>query len=183
MVYGSVHFNDLEGKVMKLKKLWLYILTPLLVLFGSATLANAVQAKELTKVITNVSIWEVDNSKFLQSDSKGVYNLSPQKHSYANYKFATDFDLSQYDGNLNDGDTFTLTVPAPLTVKAESFELKDKETNTAVGDVKVVSDGENKGGKVTITLKNLQDYLAKKEELKFKVLKVPSMSLLVQRKN
>ena len=147
---------------MKLKKLWLYILTPLLVLFGSATLANAVQAKELTKVITNVSIWEVDNSKFLQSDSKGVYNLSPQKHSYANYKFATDFDLSQYDGNLNDGDTFTLTVPAPLTVKAESFELKDKETNTAVGDVKVVSDGENKGGKVTITLKNLQDYLAKK---------------------
>ena len=147
---------------MKLKKLWLYILTPLLVLFGSATLTNAVQAKELTKVITNVSIWEVDNSKFLQSDSKGVYNLSPQKHSYANYKFATDFDLSQYDGNLNDGDTFTLTVPAPLTVKAESFELKDKETNTAVGDVKVVSDGENKGGKVTITLKNLQDYLAKK---------------------
>ena len=81
MVYGSVHFNDLEGKVMKLKKLWLYILTPLLVLFGSATLTNAVQAKELTKVITNVSIWEVDNSKFLQSDSKGVYNLSPQKHN------------------------------------------------------------------------------------------------------
>ena len=147
---------------MRLKKLWLYILTPLLVLFGSAALTNTVQAQELKNVITKVGIWETDNGKFVTPDAKGVYNLAPQNQSYENYKFATDFDLSAYDGMLNDGDTFTFTIPAPLSVRAETFELKDKETDTAVGDATVVSNGDNQGGKVTITLKNLAEYLKKK---------------------
>ncbi|ORO58835.1 adhesin [Streptococcus oralis subsp. oralis] len=145
-----------------MKKLWLYILTPLLVLFGSAALTNTVQAQELKNVITKVGIWETDNGKFVTPDAKGVYNLAPQNQSYENYKFATDFDLSAYDGKLNDGDTFTFTIPAPLSVRAETFELKDKETDTAVGDATVVSNGDNQGGKVTITLKNLAEYLKKK---------------------
>ena len=147
---------------MRLKKLWLYILTPLLVLFGSAALTNTVQAQELKNVITKVGIWETDNGKFVTPDAKGVYNLAPQNQSYENYKFATDFDLSAYDGMLNDGDTFTFTIPAPLSVRAETFELKDKETDTAVGDATVVSNGDNQGGKATITLKNLAEYLKKK---------------------
>ena len=147
---------------MRLKKLWLYILTPLLVLFGSAALTNTVQAQELKNVITKVGIWETDNGKFVTPDAKGVYNLAPQNQSYENYKFATDFDLSAYDGKLNDGDTFTFTIPAPLSVRAETFELKDKETDTAVGDATVVSNGDNQGGKVTISLKNLAEYLKKK---------------------
>ncbi|OJG01877.1 adhesin [Streptococcus oralis] len=147
---------------MRFKKLWLYILTPLLVLFGSAALTNTVQAQELKNVITKVGIWETDNGKFVTPDAKGVYNLAPQNQSYENYKFATDFDLSAYDGMLNDGDTFTFTIPAPLSVRAETFELKDKETDTAVGDATVVSNGDNQGGKVTITLKNLAEYLKKK---------------------
>ena len=147
---------------MRFKKLWLYILTPLLVLFGSAALTNTVQAQELKNVITKVGIWETDNGKFVTPDAKGVYNLAPQNQAYENYKFAADFDLSAYDGKLNDGDTFTFTVPAPLSVRAENFELKDKETDTAVGDVTVVSNGDNQGGKVTITLKNLAEYLKKK---------------------
>mgnify|MGYP000961589231 FL=1 len=147
---------------MRLKKLWLYILTPLLVLFGSAALTNTVQAQELKNVITKVGIWETDNGKFVTPDAKGVYNLAPQNQSYENYKFATDFDLSAYDGMLNDGDTFTFTIPAPLSVRAETFELKDKETDTAVGDATVVSNGDNQGGKVTISLKNLAEYLKKK---------------------
>ena len=147
---------------MRFKKLWLYILTPLLVLFGSAALTNTVQAQELKNVITKVGIWETDNGKFVTPDAKGVYNLAPQNQSYENYKFATDFDLSAYDGKLNDGDTFTFTIPAPLSVRAETFELKDKETDTAVGDATVVSNGDNQGGKVTITLKNLAEYLKKK---------------------
>ncbi|WP_241502074.1 Cna B-type domain-containing protein [Streptococcus oralis] len=142
--------------------MWLYILTPLLVLFGSAALTNTVQAQELKNVITKVGIWETDNGKFVTPDAKGVYNLAPQNQSYENYKFATDFDLSAYDGKLNDGDTFTFTIPAPLSVRAETFELKDKETDTAVGDATVVSNGDNQGGKVTITLKNLAEYLKKK---------------------
>ena len=147
---------------MRLKKLWLYILTPLLVLFGSAALTNTVQAQELKNVITKVGIWETDNGKFVTPDAKGVYNLAPQNQSYENYKFATDFDLSAYDGKLNDGDTFTFTIPAPLSVRAETFELKDKETDTAVGDATVVSNGDNQGGKATISLKNLAEYLKKK---------------------
>ncbi len=147
---------------MRFKKLWLYILTPLLVLFGSVALTNTVQAQELKNVITKVGIWEIDNGKFVTPDAKGVYNLAPQNQSYENYKFATDFDLSAYDGKLNDGDTFTFTIPAPLSVRAETFELKDKETDTAVGDATVVSNGDNQGGKVTITLKNLAEYLKKK---------------------
>ena len=147
---------------MRFKKLWLYILTPLLVLFGSAALTNTVQAQELKNVITKVGIWETDNGKFVTPDAKGVYNLAPQNQSYENYKFATDFDLSAYDGMLNDGDTFTFTIPAPLSVRAETFELKDKETDTAVGDATVVSNGDNQGGKATISLKNLAEYLKKK---------------------
>ena len=85
---------------MKFKKLWLYILTPLLVLLGSAALTNTVQAQELKNVITKVGIWETDNGKFVTPDAKGVYNLSPQNQSYENYKFAADFDLSAYDGKL-----------------------------------------------------------------------------------
>ena len=147
---------------MRFKKLWLYILTPLLVLFGSAALTNTVQAQELKNVITKVGIWETDNGRFVTPDAKGVYNLAPQNQAYENYKFAADFDLSAYDGKLNDGDTFTFTIPAPLSVRAENFELKDKETDTAVGDATVVSNGDNQGGKVTITLKNLAEYLKKK---------------------
>jgi len=162
MTRCSINFNHLERKVMRFKKLWLYILTPLLVLFGSAALTNTVQAQELKNVITKVGIWETDNGKFVTPDAKGVYNLAPQNQAYENYKFAADFDLSAYDGKLNDGDTFTFTVPAPLSVRAETFELKDKETDTAVGDATVVSNGDNQGGKVTITLKNLAEYLKKK---------------------
>ena len=161
-MHYSINFNHLERKVMKFKKLWLYILTPLLVLLGSAALTNTVQAQELKNVITKVGIWETDNGKFVTPDAKGVYNLSPQNQSYENYKFAADFDLSAYDGKLKDGDTFTFTIPAPLSVRSETFELKDKETDTAVGDATVVSNGDNQGGKVTITLKNLAEYLKKK---------------------
>ena len=60
-MHYSINFNHLERKVMKFKKLWLYILTPLLVLLGSAALTNTVQAKELQHVITNVQMWDVDN--------------------------------------------------------------------------------------------------------------------------
>lgn len=46
---------------MKLKKLWLYILTPLLVLFGSMALSNPVQAQDLTDKVTLSNV-EIRNS-------------------------------------------------------------------------------------------------------------------------
>lgn len=147
---------------MKNKKFWLPILTSLACLLGIIFAPNSVQAKELKNVISNIGIWEVDNGKFIKPDANGVYTLSPEHHNYSNYKFTVDYDLSAYDGKLEDGDTFTFTVPSPLTVRNETFDLKDKETDLVIGETQIVSNGDNNGGKATITLKNLKIYLEKK---------------------
>lgn len=147
---------------MKNKKFWLPILTSLACLLGIIFAPNSVQAKELKNVISNIGIWEVDNGKFIKPDANGVYTLSPEHHNYSNYKFTVDYDLSAYDGKLEDGDTFTFTVPSPLTVRNESFDLNDNEPDLVIGETQIVSNGDNNGGKVTITLKNLKAYLEKK---------------------
>lgn len=147
---------------MKNKKFWLPILTSLACLLGIIFAPNSVQAKELKNVISNIGIWEVDNGKFISPDENGIYNLSPEHHDYSNYKFSVDYDLSAYDGKLEDGDTFTFTVPSPLTVRNETFDLKDRETDLVIGETQIVSNGDNNGGKATITLKNLKTYLEKK---------------------
>lgn len=147
---------------MKNKKFWLSILTSLACVLGIILAPNSVQAKELKNVISNIGIWEVDNGKFIKPDANGVYTLSPEHHNYSNYKFTVDYDLSAYDGKLEDGDTFTFTVPSPLTVRNETFDLKDKETDLVIGETQIVSNGDNNGGKATITLKNLKTYLEKK---------------------
>lgn len=147
---------------MKNKKFWLSILTSLACVLGIILAPNSVQAKELKNVISNIGIWEVDNGKFISPDENGIYNLSPEHHDYSNYKFSVDYDLSAYDGKLEDGDTFTFTVPSPLTVRNDSFDLKDKETDLVIGETQIVSNGDSNGGKVTITLKNLKAYLEKK---------------------
>ena len=147
---------------MKNKKFWLPILTSLACLLGMIFAPNSVQAKELKNVISNIGIWEVDNGKFIKPDANGIYTLSPEHHNYSNYKFTVDYDLSAYDGKLEDGDTFNFTVPSPLTVRNETFDLKDKETDLVIGETQIVSNGDNNGGKATITLKNLKTYLEKK---------------------
>ncbi|EGO9051909.1 Cna B-type domain-containing protein [Enterococcus faecalis] len=119
---------------------------------------SATSGNELTNVITDISLWDVNNGETLRPNGSGVYNLVKDN----SYRFETAFDLSKYDGKLNDGDYFTFTVPAPITVENTNFELKDKETGVAVGTAVVKSNGDSKGGTVTVTLKNLKDYLAKK---------------------
>ncbi|KXU00053.1 Alcohol dehydrogenase [Streptococcus oralis] len=148
---------------MKNKKFWLPILSSLACLLGMIFAPNSVQAKELKNVISNIGIWEVDNGRFIKPDANGVYTLSPEHNDYPNYKFIVDYDLSAYDGKLEDGDTFTFTVPGPLSVREETFDLKDKETDLVIGEAKIVSNGDNNGGKATITLKNLKTYLEKKK--------------------
>lgn len=147
---------------MKNKKFWLSILTSLACVLGIILAPNSAEAKELKNVISNIGIWEVDNGKFISPDENGIYNLSPEHHDYSNYKFSVEYDLSAYDGKLEDGDTFTFTVPSPLTVRNDSFDLKDKETDLVIGETQIVSNGDSNGGKVTITLKNLKAYLEKK---------------------
>ena len=70
--------------------------------------------------------------------------------------------MSAYDNNLADGDTFTFTISPTLTVNDATIQLVDKETNVAIGEAIVTSRGANQGASVTITMKNLQDYLTKK---------------------
>ena len=140
-----------------MKKKILSLLTPFLLIFGVTVFAETASAKELTNVITDVIIWDVANGKEA-TQTNGVYQLTQNN----NYRYAVNFDLSAYDGNLSDGDTFTFTIPAPLTVTGTTFDLTDKTTGIAVGEANVVSNGAGSGGTATITLKNLADYLKEK---------------------
>ncbi|MGU7982083.1 Spy0128 family protein [Streptococcus suis] len=143
---------------MKSKKLWVYLLTPLLVLFGSGVFANSVKAKELNNVITDVKFWAVAANIEKKPESNDVYDF----YVGNDYRFVVDFDLSAYDSKLSNGDTFSFTIPAPFPVTATTFDLIDDSTKIAIGDVNVVSNSTGGGGKATITIKNLDEYLKKK---------------------
>ncbi|MFX3716370.1 Ig-like domain-containing protein, partial [Streptococcus suis] len=59
----------------------------------------------------------------------GVYQFVEQ----ALYRFENKFDLTAYDGNLNNGDYFTFKIPAPLKVKDSTFPFVDGSTKVEVG--------------------------------------------------
>ena len=73
------------------------------------------------------------------------------------------FDLADYDYNLNHGDYFEYEIPAPLTVLAGSFDLIDGPTGIAVGVAEVTSNGPGQGGSVHISIQNLEKYLEAKK--------------------
>ncbi|MGH2204823.1 Cna B-type domain-containing protein, partial [Enterococcus faecalis] len=112
--------------------------------------------KYLKNVITNIGLWDVANGGYVPQKD-GLYQLVQDN----NYRFESKFDLSTYDGNLNDNDYFTFTIPAPFTVSSTNFELRDEKSGVAVGDVEVTSQGDGRGATVKITLKNLTEYLEK----------------------
>ena len=143
---------------MKKKKWLLTLLMPLLMLFGLNAFSETVQAKELTNVITDVKVWAVSTNAEKTTEADGSYTF----YIGSEYKYALNFDLSKYDGNLSDGDYFTFTIPSPVTVKAETFDITEKETGMVVASATVVSNGSSAGGTATITLKNLAEYLQKK---------------------
>ncbi|WP_248686390.1 Cna B-type domain-containing protein [Streptococcus merionis] len=144
----------------KIQKYLLLLLTPIMIFMGLSTpqTVNADSGVELTKVITDISIWDVGNGQTLNKDGAGNYQLIKDSA----YRFESQFDLSHYDGKLKDGDYFTFTIPAPITVENTNFDLKDKETDVAVGAAVVTSNGEGQGGTVKVTMKNLAEYLKKK---------------------
>ena len=125
-------------------------------LFVSVATTSTVKANELTNVITNIKLYDVNNGREASKigDTYALRINTP-------YRFETNFDLSKYDGQLNDGDFFTLTIPAPATVQnGATIKLIDGVTNIQVGTAVVSSNGPSQGGKVTITLQNLSAYLA-----------------------
>ena len=140
-----------------MKKWYLYLLMPIILFFGTISVSETVQAKELQNVITDVKIWSSESGQEKKPGADGVYHFYLKN----SYQYKLNFDLSAYNGNLADGDAFTFTIPAPIPVKAETFDLVDKETGVAIGEVNVTSDPAG-GGKATISLKNLAEYLKKK---------------------
>lgn len=142
----------------KCKKWFVLLLATLVTLLGIGASATAVQAKELQNVLTDIKLWDINNGEHLRIGGSGSYQLIKD----VTYRFETNFDLSKYDGNLADGDYFTFTIPAPITIDNTNFDLKDKETDVAVGTALVTSNGEGQGGTVRVTLKDLQEYLKKK---------------------
>lgn len=114
---------------------------------------TAINPKKLVNVITEINLMDGSNNTPKMVD--GVYQLVQNSP----YKYEVKFDLTAYDGNLNDGDYFTFNITEPITVKDETFALVDPKTSITIGDVAVVSKGDNLGGTATVTLKNLLTYL------------------------
>ena len=144
---------------MKNVKKWLTrLVLTLLVLFGATAFGQATEAKELTNVLTDIVIWDNSNGREASKEA-GAYALVIGN----SYSFDTKFDLSAYNSNVENGDYFTFTVPAPFTVRnGATIELTDPETKVAIADAVITSNGASQGGTVKITMKNLQEYLAKK---------------------
>ena len=142
-----------------MKKLFLYLLTSVLLFLGLGSVSSTVSAAtELTNVLTNIVIWDNSNGREATKVS-GAYELVVGN----NYSFDTKFDLSAYNSNIVNGDYFTFTVPAPFTVKdGATIELTDPETKVTIADAVISSNGTSQGGTVTITMKNLEEYLDKK---------------------
>ena len=142
-----------------MKKLFLYLLTSVLLFLGLGSVSSTVSAAtELTNVLTNIVIWDTSNGREATKVS-GAYELVFGN----NYSFDTKFDLSAYNSNIVNGDYFTFTVPAPFTVKdGATIDLIDPETKVTIADAVISSNGTSQGGTVTITMKNLEEYLDKK---------------------
>ena len=125
--------------------------------------AQAVNVNGTPKVLHNAVksaiVWDYNNAREATKDEDGNYVLKEG----ALFGFEMQFNLSDYDYNLNNGDYFEYEIPAPLTVQAGSFDLIDGPTGIAVGVAEVTSNGPGQGGSVHISIQNLEKYLEAKK--------------------
>ncbi|MCW6652791.1 Cna B-type domain-containing protein [Aerococcaceae bacterium NML210727] len=110
--------------------------------------------KVLENVFKTITFYAPDNKTMTTDPLVFIRN--------AQYGLELNFDLSAYDHNLNNGDNFTFNVPAPTTLIAKTLELNDADTQTNIATAVVTSNGAEQGGSVTITLKNLEEYIKAK---------------------
>lgn len=142
---------------MKLKKWLLFLMLPLLFLLDLKLFTATAQADALKNAITDIKIWDHSNGREV-TKVNGAYNLVQG----GNYRYELVFDLSAYDNQLKDGDTFTFTVPNGATIAdGTTFTLTDNETQVQLGAAKMTSNGSGKGGLITVTIQNLADYKSK----------------------
>ena len=115
--------------------------------------------KALHNAVRSAIVWDYNNAREATKDEDGNYVLKEG----ALFGFEMQFNLSDYDYNLNNGDYFEYEIPAPLTVQAGSFDLIDGPTGIAVGVAEVTSNGPGQGGSVHISIQNLEKYLEAKK--------------------
>lgn len=121
---------------------------------ASSVYADKVEAQELENVVTSVKLLD-GNDTALSTDSNGIYQI----RTGLAYRLRFEFDLSGYDGQLKNGDTFTFNINAPLDVYNNTLQLDDKDTGVNVGQAVITSNGDDNGATVTVTLSNLDAYL------------------------
>ena len=142
---------------MKVKKWLLFLMLPLLFLLDVRLFVRHIQADTLKNAITDIKIWDYVNGREA-TKINGAYSLTQG----GSYRYQLTFDLSAYDNRLKDGDTFTFTVPNGATIAdGTKFNLTDQETQVQLGAAKTKSNGSAKGGLITVTLQNLEEYKAK----------------------
>ena len=115
--------------------------------------------KALHNAVRSAIVWDYNNAREATKDEDGNYVL----REGSLFGFEMQFDLADYDYNLNNGDYFEYEIPAPLTVLAGSFDLIDAPTGIAVGVAEVTSNGPGQGGSVHISIQNLEKYLEAKK--------------------
>ena len=121
----------------------------------SSVKADNTTPKELTEVINGVELLDASDTKQKTTET-GEYLIRTGQA----YKLRVTFDLKKYNENLNNGDYFTFDIPAPMTVYNDKQQLVDPTIKVNIGEAVVTANGSDKGGKITVTLKNLDKYLA-----------------------
>ena len=125
--------------------------------------AQAVNVNGTPKVLHNAVksaiVWDYNNAREASKDADGNYVL----REGSLFGFEMEFDLADYDYNLNNGDYFEYEIPAPLTVQEGRFALVDRPTGISVGVAEVTSNGDGQGGSVHISMQNLEKYLEAKK--------------------
>ena len=147
---------------MKKKSKWFGLFATLLVIlslvFLGNTSAKAAEGKELQNVISGLELLDQSDTK-ISPDANGVYQILTNRA----YKLRALFDLEHYNGDIQNGDFFKLEVPAEITFyDNHDVELVDLATNVPIADAHFEGHGDNQGGTITVTLKNLDQYLAAK---------------------
>ena len=126
----------------------LLALTTLVV--GSFVLEQSVEAKELQNVITRTRVRDGSQN-----------NVDPNRLRIGSwYDVLTDFDLTAYDNNVQNGDYFVFDLPAPMDVKASSSKFNFD--GFEVGTIEITSYGTSAGGQVKVTFENLDKWMEAK---------------------
>ena len=139
-------------KVIKMSVLALSTLVALL--FVSSLAANAAEGKELTKVVTDISVTDAGNNE-VKPDANGNYNVTTDRV----YRFLANFDLKNYNGNLSEGDYFNLKIPNSVAVQKYSADIKDTKTQVVIAESEIIPNANDQGGNAKVTLKNFSEYL------------------------